>query len=252
MSGSDDNHIRLNKYLAQRGIASRRGADDLVAQGKVKINDQVVEKPGVMVDPARDKVEVSGKAVSDAAGDQITLVLHKPIMVVTTASDPQGRQTVLDFLPDSVRRMRPFPVGRLDFMSEGLLLMTTDGELCYRLTHPKWHQTKIYEVTVRGKVAPEALKSMSSGMTLSEGEKLAPVKARILDDTKADQQVIEMTLFQGVNRQIRRMCRDMNLTILKLKRIRQGEIYLGGLKSGEWRELNSKELSRIKAAVDMD
>lgn len=251
MSGSSDNHIRLNKYLAQRGIASRRGADDLVAQGKVKINGRVVEKPGVKVDPAKDLVEVAGKAVSGESNRQLTIILHKPTMVVTTASDPQGRKTVMDMLPDSVRKLRPFPVGRLDFMSEGLLLLTTEGELCHRLTHPKWHQPKVYEVTVRNKFSPKALNSMRSGMTLAEGEKLAPIRVRILDDSRSDRQVIEMKLIQGINRQIRRMCRDLEMTILKLKRIRQGNVCLGGLKSGNWREISAKELAELKASVDL-
>jgi len=243
--------IRLNKYIAQCGIASRRGADDLVFTGKVKVNGTVADSPGLKINPDTDKVSVNGKTINlpGNSGD-ITLLLHKPVEIVTTAKDPQGRQTVLDLLPKEIRNKRPFPVGRLDFYSEGLLLLTTDGDLCYRLTHPKFHLPKTYKVTIRGTVPEHIIKKMRSGMTLEDGEKLAPIKVNALKPM-AGTQTLEMTLIQGVNRQIRRMCKKNGLTILRLHRVKQGPVSLGNLKRGKWRELTQEELSALKRAVKL-
>ncbi|QGY41214.1 pseudouridine synthase [Pseudodesulfovibrio cashew] len=242
--------IRLNKFIAQSGIASRRGADDLVFAGKVTVNGVTADSPGIKVDPAKDKVAVNGQLIGTGGGKDITLILHKPVEVVTTASDPQGRTTVLDLLPKKIKEMRPFPVGRLDFFSEGLLLLTTDGDLCYRLTHPKYHLPKVYRVTVRGNVTDGILKKMRSGMTLEDGERLAPVKV-VAEKPVAGTQTLEMTLIQGVNRQIRRMCQESGLTILRLHRVKQGPVALGDLKRGQWRELTPAELNALKKAVKL-
>jgi len=247
----NNNLIRLNKFIAQCGIASRRGADDLVFAGRVTVNGSVADSPGIKV-TSSDKVTVDGKTIrlDQSGGSDITIMLHKPVETVTTAKDPQGRETVLDLLPAKIQKMRPFPVGRLDFFSEGLLLLTTDGELCYRLTHPKWHLPKVYEVTIRGTVSDHALKTMRNGMTLSDGEKLAPIKVE-RKKAIAGNQTLELTLIQGINRQIRRMCDDFGLTILRLHRVKQGPLSLGSLKRGKWRELNAKELSALKKAVKL-
>jgi len=243
--------IRLNKFIAQCGISSRRGADDLVFAGKVTVNGVLADSPGIKVDPASDAVEVNGKPISlPNSGKDITILLNKPVETVTTVKDPQGRETVLDLLPKDIRDMRPFPVGRLDFFSEGLLLLTTDGDLCYRLTHPKWHLPKVYNVTVRGTVPDKAVKAMRAGMRLKEGDQLAPAKVE-LKKPVAGTQVIEITLIQGINRQIRRMCSDLNLTILRLKRVKQGPLSLGDLKNGTWRELTQDELKSLKKEVKL-
>jgi len=181
----------------------------------------------------------------------IPCVINKPIEVVTTASDPQGRTTVLDLLPEKYKKMRPFPVGRLDYFSEGLLLLTTDGDLCYRLTHPKFHLPKGYRVTVRGRVPDAVLKTMRSGMTLEDGEKLAPVLIDLKKYTDG-KQILDMTLAQGVNRQIRRMFSESDITILKLRRTKQGPLNIGSLKPGKWRELTDRELAALKKAVQLD
>lgn len=243
--------IRLNKYIAQCGVTSRRGADDLVFAGRVTVNGTIADSPGIKVDPSRDSVEVDHKTIQlEQSGGDITILLHKPVETVTTASDPQGRRTVLDLLPEKIQKMRPFPVGRLDFFSEGLLLLTTDGDLCYRLTHPKWHLPKVYEVTIRGTVPDHALKTMQDGMTLGNGDKLAPIKV-VRKKPVAESQVLELTLIQGLNRQIRRMCDDFGLTILRLHRVKQGPLELGTLKRGDWRELTTKELAALKKAVKL-
>ncbi len=243
--------IRLNKYIAQCGVASRRGADELVFGGKVTVNGVVADSPGIKVDPETDAVTVDGKAVSlPGHGGDVTILLHKPVESVTTASDPQGRKTVLDLLPDDLIKLRPFPVGRLDFFSEGLLLLTTDGDLCYRLTHPSFHLPKVYRVTVRGMVSDDAVRSMRRGMTLREGDKLAPAKVQVKKPVAGTQQ-FEITLIQGINRQIRRMCEELGMTILRLKRVSQGPVTLGKLKPGQYRELDEKEVAALRTAVKL-
>ena len=177
---NEKKQIRLNKFIAQCGVTSRRGADDLVFSGQVTVNDTTADSPGIKVDPDVDAVAVNGRSISlPGKAGNMTLILHKPIETVTTVNDPQGRQTVLDFLPNEIRRLRPFPVGRLDYFSEGLLLLTTDGDLCYRLTHPKYHLPKVYQVTVRGTVPESAIKTMRQGMILPEGDSLAPAKVEL-------------------------------------------------------------------------
>ena len=239
--------LRLNKYLSQCGVASRRAADGLIESGRVKVNGTVAET-GAKIIPGKDRVTVDNTTIAPRL-DHITIILNKPVQVVTTLNDPQGRRTVLDLLPPRFRDKRPVPVGRLDYFSEGLLLLTTDGELCNRLTHPRHHLEKTYEVTVRGYVREEALQTMRSGMTLAEGEKLAPIQVRAAKGNAPDSTVLEMVLKQGVNRQIRRMCRDLGLTILTLRRIAQGPIRLQELEPGRCRELSPEELARLRTAV---
>lgn len=246
--------MRINKFLAECGVASRRGADEIIAQGRVSLNGVAVEGPGVQVDPGSDRVTVDGKPVSPlretVQGADVTLMLHKPVQVVTTARDPQGRTTVFDILPEKYKKLRLLHVGRLDFFSEGLLLLTTDGSLCNRLIHPRWHLPKVYHVLVRGEVNEHKLGVMRRGMTLREGEKLAPVEAALLR-RDASGTWIEMTLMQGLNRQIRRMCRDLGLTVLKLIRVRQGPIGLGSLNPGQCRPLTPEEVRGLRRAVGL-
>ncbi len=244
--------VRINKALAMAGVCSRRAADDLVAAGRVTVNGALAEA-GAKVDPARDTVAVDGKPVavpSPEGADHVYLVLHKPIETVTTVSDPQGRPTVLDLLPQKYKNVRVFPVGRLDFYSQGLLLLTTDGDLANRLMHPRWHLPKVYDLTVRGEVDEAVLAAVRKGMTLAEGERLAPVKVRARPEGPG-LWGLEMTLTQGVNRQIRRMCRDLGLTVLRLSRTAQGPIRLGDLPPGQARELTKAEVAALRKAVGL-
>lgn len=254
--------MRINKFLAECGVASRRGADEIIAQGRVSLNGVTVEGPGVQVDPQSDRVAVDGKPVAPlretVQGADVTLMLHKPVQVVTTAGDPQGRTTVFDILPEFYRKLRLLHVGRLDYYSEGLLLLTTDGSLCNRLIHPRWHLPKVYHVLVRGSVRPACLEAMRQGMTLAEGEKLAPIQVQVLPSPPphASQSQpgvwLSMTLLQGLNRQIRRMCRDCGLTVLKLIRVSQGPLSLGLLERGKTRTLTPQEVSELRRAVGLD
>jgi 23S rRNA pseudouridine2605 synthase len=247
--------VRINKFMAECGVASRRGADELILAGRVSVNGSPVVEPGLRVDPALDVVEVDGKRIGGerAAGGsqrQLTLALYKPVQVVTTKSDPEGRRTVFDLLPPQYAGERLLHVGRLDYFSEGLLLLTTDGELMNRLIHPRWHVDKVYHVLVRGAATPNKLDIMRRGMTLAEGEKLAPVGVSVLRRDEGGVW-LEMVLSQGLNRQIRRMCRDLGLTVLKLIRVRQGPVGLGGLASGRCRPLTPDEDRGLRQAVGL-
>lgn len=248
-----DEPVRVNKALAAAGICSRRAADELIAQGAVSINGQVVTTPGIKVVPGKDVLAVNGVTVNLLGQTRsfAYIIMNKPARVVTTVKDPQGRTTVLDLLPAELKNGRLYPVGRLDFFSEGLLLLTDDGEMTYRLTHPKWHLTKVYRVRVRGSVPDSALKIMRSGMTLAEGEQLAPVKVNVLREEN-DITTLELHLMQGVNRQIRRMCRDLGLTILSLKRFRQGPLDLGNLDRGKFRMLDEAEISLLRRSAGLE
>lgn len=214
-----------------------------------------------------DRILVDGKAVAlrmqgHSGGEKgkkwtpCWLMLHKPVGVVSTARDPEGRRTVLDFVPPAWKGRRLFPVGRLDYFSEGLILLTDDGELAHRLSHPRWHLPRRYEVLVRpgeGASLSAALRRMERGMTLKEGERLAPVEAEQLpprpDMGKGI--LLGLTLHQGLNRQIRRMCRDLGLTVLKLRRVSQGPLRLGSLRSGEIRPLEDAEIAALRQAVGL-
>ncbi|GAU09205.1 pseudouridine synthase [Desulfoplanes formicivorans] len=242
--------VRINKAIAQAGVCSRRKADELLAQGRVKVNGRTITSPGLQVDPSRDTICVDGKPVSPAGQTSrpVYLLLHKPIRTVTTLRDPAGRPTVIDLLPPFFRKKRVFPVGRLDYYSEGLLLLTTDGDLTQKMTHPSYNHPKTYEVEILGMPTRGMLHVMRQGMTLAEGERLRPVDVTILG-TRGNRTTLSMVLRQGVNRQIRRMCRDLGFKVLKLKRTSQGPLHLGDLKPGAFRELTPEEVRQLKKSV---
>jgi len=242
--------MRLNKVLAQAGVCSRRAADDLIRAGRVSVNGAAADL-GTQV-TSLDDIRVDNAPVRlEHASGHLFFMLNKPVQVVTTTRDPEGRTTVLDLMGQAAQGRRLFPVGRLDFFSEGLLILTTDGELANRLMHPRWHLPKLYRLCVREDVSDAALASMRGGMTLAEGEKLSPVKARIVADD-ARSTTVELELVQGVNRQIRRMCRDLGLTILRLWRVRQGPLLLGDLPGGRYRALTPEEIAALKRAVGLE
>lgn len=209
----------------------------------------VEHSPGRRILPD-DVILVEGQRLAALPASFSYIMLHKPIQVMCTAHDPQGRPTVLDCLTAEMQRNRVYPVGRLDYFSEGLLLLTNDGELAQRLMHPRHHQPKTYDVLVRGTVPATALATMRRGMTLAEGEHLRPVEVESRLQANGHTR-LRMVLHQGVNRQIRRMCRDLGLTILRLKRIRLGPLGLGDLPAGSCRFLSAAEISALLQAAEI-
>lgn len=262
--------VRINKALADAGICSRRKADELILAGVVNVNGKPVDSPGLRVRPDVDVIEVNGQRLRAQTGDRrpCCLMLHKPVSVVCTARDPDGRRTVLNFVPPQWRERRLYPAGRLDFFSEGLVLLTDDGDLTHRLIHPSrdegLHLARVYHVLVRGNVSPKTLETMRGGMTLAEGDYAAPVQARILPaspylDRGGKKRravppgavILELTLHQGLNREIRRICRDLGLTVLRLLRVAQGPLELGDLAPGAVRPLGDEELATLRRAVGL-
>ena len=244
------NSIRLNKALADAGLCSRRKADELIRDGAIAVNGIVTRELGLRVLPS-DMISVRGKPLHTPQA-RTWLLMHKPAQVVSTAHDPEGRPTVLDILPEPWKKLRLFPVGRLDYFSEGLILLTDDGDLAHKILHPSHQVPKTYHLLVREMPDERILQTMRAGMQLAEGEYLAPVNARILPSSARLSHfpqhgtLLEVILIQGVNRQIRRMCRDLNLTVLRLARVAQGAILLGELPSGSVRALRDEEVASLR------
>ncbi len=234
-----DNRIRLQKHLADCGIASRRKAEELIENKKVKVNGRIATL-GDKVDPVRDKVTVSGKTVV-SVNKKVYIMLHKPRGFVSTVSDELGRKCVTDLVKDV--GVRVFPVGRLDKDSEGLLLMTNDGEFSNALTHPSKHVTKTYRVTVGGAVSEEQTVTLSLGVEI-DGKKTLPCDCFVAE-RKADRTVLIFIITEGRNRQIRKMCEAVGLNVLRLKRTEIAGVKLGMLPQGKWRDLNEKEMKRL-------
>ncbi|RUA16061.1 MAG: pseudouridine synthase [Clostridia bacterium] len=245
--------MRLNKFIAHAGIASRRTADKLIVAGRVRVNGRVVREMGVQVDPARDKVLVDGKPVQSKQGQFTYLLLNKPAGVITSRKDPGGRPTVLDLLPDRYQHLHP--VGRLDYKSEGLVLLTDDGDLTQRLTHPSFQHEKEYWVQVSGLVSNAVLYKLRKGVKLDDG--IARAQVRRLRKIPAEQRFwihdhprypwLAFTLKEGRNRQIRRMCEALGLQVRQLVRIRMNAIHIGDLKPGQWRLASARQLKAIHA-----
>lgn len=227
---------RLQKIIAAAGITSRRAAEELILAGRVSVNGQVVTELGVKADPISDLITVDGTPIRPTETLYYVL-LHKPAGYVTSLKDPQGRPLVTELVKDIDARL--FPVGRLDYNSEGLLLLTNDGAWANRLMHPRHQVDKEYHVRVRGKVDPQQIKQLNEGIELEDG----PVKGATVRLLKADQKNdwLSVTIREGRNRQVRRMCAAVGLSVVRLRRIRYGALTLGGLKPGEYRLLSADE-----------
>lgn len=234
-----DNKIRLQKHLSACGIASRRKAEELIEAGKVRVNGRIATL-GDKVDPKRDKVSVRGKTVVPVT-EKVYIMVNKPRGYVTTMSDEYDRKCVNDLVKDV--GVKVFPVGRLDRDSEGLLLMTNDGELANAITHPSRHVNKTYRVTVGGTVTDEQIEKLTSGIML-DGKKTQPCDVFVVE-RKPDRTMLNFIIHEGRNRQIRRMCEAVGLDVLRLKRLEIAGVKLGGLKLGAWRNLNERELVRL-------
>ena len=237
---------RIQKVLSDQGYCSRRAAEQLIAEGRVKVNGHPVGL-GDKMDPDYDKVSIDGKNLRIVRKRQyLYLMLHKPRGYITTASDERGRKTVMDLVADVGRRV--YPVGRLDKDSEGLLLLTDDGAFANLLTHPSGGVSKLYRVTVHPRATEQQIVQMSSGVVLDDGVRTAPCVIHVVTD-EPERTVLEITLHEGRNRQIRRMCEAVGLEVIRLKRSAEGPVKLGMLPPGEWRELKRSEVTALRNAA---
>lgn len=228
--------IRLQKYFTDCGVLSRRAAEDEIIAGNVRVNGEIAEI-GTKIDPDTDIVEYRGKIIRHRTVYHRYIMLNKPRGVVTTASDEKGRTCVIDLVRDV--KTRVYPVGRLDMDSQGLLLLTDDGDFAYKMTHPKHEIPKIYRVTVKEAVTEQQLSALRSE-TVIDGYKILPVEVRLTEPN-----VMIMTLYEGRNRQIRKMCESQKIKITELCRIAIGNVKLGSLPIGKWRELDENEIKYL-------
>ena len=238
-----DQKIRLQKMLADCGVASRRKAEELIQQGKVKVNGHVAQI-GDKVNPKTDHVTVAGRRIV-ASRQYYYIMLHKPRGYVSTMSDEMGRKCVAELVKDIPARV--YPVGRLDRDSEGLLLMTNDGEFANLIMHPSKHVPKTYRVTVRPDISEEQLARMNVGMEI-DGVRTAPADAWVIS-REPGRVVLEIILREGRNRQIRKMCEQLGVEVARLKRVAVGQVKLGMLQPGKWRNLTLDEVKRLAPAL---
>lgn len=238
----ENQEIRVQKYIADCGLMSRRKAEEEILAGRIKVNGERVEQ-GRKIIPGVDRVEYLGRPVEKPDSKHfVYIMLHKPRGYVTTMKDELGRKCVASLVSDVGCRV--YPCGRLDLDSEGLLLMTNDGELANKLMHPSHHIPKLYTVKVKGKVTEEQLKKLNRPMMI-DGYETQPAEAKILS-LREEESSIGITLYEGRNRQIRKMCEQLDLTVLSLKRIAIGSITLGNLKSGTWKRLSRAQVDYLK------
>ncbi len=235
---------RLQKVLAEAGVASRRAAEGLIREGRVSVNGQVVTELGVKVDPERDEVAVDGRTLRRPT-ERVYVMLNKPAGVLSTARDPQGRPTVLHLVAGVGARL--FPVGRLDADTEGLLLLTDDGELAHRLLHPRFHVPKTYLAEVRGSLPQAALARLATGVELEDG-RTAPAEVRLVR-RGAERSVVELTLREGRKRQVKRMLAAVGHPVLTLRRVSFGPLTLGRLPVGSWRRLTRREVEALRRTL---
>ncbi len=244
-SGAGSKMMRLQKYVAACGVSSRREAEALIAQGRLKVNGLVVERQGFMVDPEQDSVSLDGKELKPMAFQ--TIAFHKPANCLCSRSDPRGRPTVFEFLPKEVAHLNY--VGRLDFDTTGLLLLTSDGELGRRLTLPEFGIRRVYTAHVEGRISDDALKKMERGVEL-EGERLTARRAVRKRQTETAS-IVEVTLTEGRNREVKRLVEAVGHRVFRLERIRFAEIALSDLPRGMWRQLSREELMHLYTLVNL-
>ncbi len=227
---------RLNKFISQNTVISRRKADEMISKGEIKINNKVVKELGTMVDEEKDQVIIQGKPLI-IKKEKIYIALNKPAGYISTREDELNRKTVMDLVPKN-KNLKP--VGRLDKETEGLLIMTNDGDLIYKYTHPKFHCEKEYKVMVRGELNERNKEKLERGVMI-EGKKTAPCRIQILKSAETGTE-LKITIYEGRKRQIRKMFAEISHPVKYLQRIRIGKITLGFLKKGEFRLLNKNEL----------
>ncbi|HRY60329.1 MAG TPA: pseudouridine synthase [Patescibacteria group bacterium] len=237
--------VRLNKFLSKNSLISRRTADKLIIQGKITVNGEKIKELGIKINPEKDSVFIDGKKIK-IQDDKVYYILNKPVGYITTMSDPRGRKKVVDLVP---KYPKVYPVGRLDYDSSGLLILTNDGDLTYRLTHPKFEKEKSYEVKCRIMNYESGIMNdkiivgkFLKGIRLKEGVAKAD-NVKVLSQ-KGDIITFNITLHQGWNRQIRRMCATVGLDVISLKRVRIGKLLLGNIKEGMWQKINPKDTKK--------
>lgn len=234
---------RLQKFLAEAGVASRRKAEELIAAGKIKVNGKVVTELGTKIDPKKDEVLYLDKEVSKKEVEMVYIMLHKPEGYVTTAKEQFGRPGVMDLVRDVKERI--FPVGRLDYDTSGLLLLTNDGDLTYKLTHPKHDVDKTYIAKLYGTPDDMDLQKFRRGVVI-DGKQTKPAKMQILEKGER-QSIVEIIIHEGRNRQVRKMCEVIKHPIAQLKRVATGELTMGDLPKGKYRHLTPKEIKYLKS-----
>lgn len=234
-----DNKIRLQKYLAECGVASRRKSEELISGGKVKVNGKTAVI-GYKVDPKKDRVSVFGKKIKSVE-KTVYIMLNKPRGYITTMKDEHDRKCVSELVKDI--GVRIYPVGRLDRESEGLLIMTNDGDFANSLTHPSKHIPKTYRVTIRPGITKQQLKSFSEGIEI-DGKTTLPADIKVIEEQE-NRTVVQVTIYEGRNRQIRKMFDFMGIEVARLKRVKVGSLKLGMLKQGDYRELTPEEVDSL-------
>ncbi|MDD2955475.1 MAG: pseudouridine synthase [Oscillospiraceae bacterium] len=238
--------IRIQKAISDAGVASRRKAEELIAQGLVTVNGRKATI-GQKVNPRRDMIVVDGVKIDPKEKIQkIYVALNKPRGFVTTMSDEMGRRCVAELVADTPARV--YPIGRLDRNSEGLLLLTNDGEFANIIMHPRFHVSKVYRVTVRPDIKDEQVVQMAEGVRLDDGYVTAPAQVVVLEKEQG-RVVMQVTINEGKNRQVRRMCEAVGLEVARLKRIAVGPVRLGMLQPGQWRMLTAQELTALKSTA---
>jgi 23S rRNA pseudouridine2605 synthase len=238
---------RLNKIISMAGIASRRRADELICAGLVTVNGRVETSLGSKAIWGVDSITVDGRAIP-APPRKIYVVVHKPFGYVSTLHDPEGRPIIRDLIKDVKERI--YPVGRLDFDSSGLLILTNDGELAHRLMHPRFHIPRTYKVTVEGSLSDASVERLKRGISLDDGP-TGPARVKVIDRGQ-QRSVVRITVFEGRSREIRRMFETVGHKTLKLIRIGYGSLHLGGLKVGKYRPLKNSEVKTLRTSVGLD
>ncbi len=235
--------MRINKFLSQAGGLSRRKADNAVLEGRVSVDGKIVSEKGILVDPDRDLVRLDGHLLN-LDSEKLYMMFHKPVGVVTTMDDPKGRKTVADYFDFAYPRV--YPVGRLDYNTSGLLIITNDGELTHHLSHPRFEVVKGYVAKVKGKPGEGKMQSLRKGILL-EGKKTKPGKFEIID-RKRDKSWVRIEISEGRYREIRKMFTLIGCPVLKLKRVSFAGLELGSLPAGAWRDLKKVEMDLLKKA----
>lgn len=239
----DTQTIRLDKYLSNRGFTSRRNIKKFLKENTVTIDGNRIRESGFRFNTQTSQILINNKKPNHS--ELVYFILHKPLGVISTASDEFGRENVVSLIKTKIR---VYPVGRLDKDTSGLIILTNDGELTHKLTHPKYHVPKVYRLLIGGKLTPHQKKMFTQGVMLSDGI-TNPTQLKIIKESH-ESSLLEAILHEGRYRQIRRMCEKLGITLLSLERIKFGEITLSGLKTGEYRELTKKEIESLREAVE--